>query len=183
MALSITSLRSDVKRRFRLTTTDLDADVDASVEMAIDGLAPFVKKEVSTTTTVSSNAASVSGEPRSVYVQDTNSDYYLRDDWTFIAGEVVFISEITDGTSVKVVSYVPYDIADIADIPVHLRRALVCLASSEFALLLAGDKSAYNIYAQSNGARSVDNMMDLSNYNQTMAERLLQPLSESEGVF
>jgi hypothetical protein len=65
----------------------------------------------------------------------------------------------TDVTQLKIYGL---DVLAPEDVPEELHQAIIWYVMSEFYDTLAGDKSSYNIYQQTNGARAVDNMLDES---------------------
>lgn len=184
------SLILAIKRKFRLTGTTLDADITAAITLAVHSLAPYIKKSIvdssltanSTTDSLTIPVAYTGADLTNIFVKESDGiwrkfvNYSKYDD-------VIYLREyLDDATSIRLHLKVPFTYAQVATIPLAYCRPLIELSCAEFATMLAGDKSAYNIYAQSNGARAVDNMLDLAEYYERTAERRLIKLNAGESV-
>lgn len=188
--MTTTEARDAVKRKFKITVATLNDDIDECVSTAVDLLSPYVKRPVvdETLTGVSSSTDSLTPtalvddvDIRSMYVK-SNELWEKYDNYRVDGNMILLKSWLEDGSDVRLFLKVPFTIADIEDIPAVVTRPMVELACAEFATMLAGDKSRYNIYSQATGARAVDNMIDLAEYYEGRAERRLQKLSDGEGL-
>lgn len=76
------------------------------------------------------------------------------------------------GLSSDVTSLAIYglDEYEVTQVPPRLELAVIWFTMADFYDYLAGNRSKYNIYAQSSGARAVDNMRDESIYFESKAE-------------
>ena len=174
--------RDAVKRKYRITVSTLDTDIQKCVEDAVPLLAPYVKKTaVDTSLTATSETESLTiptsgADLRKLMIDGHTFDSYFKD------GDIVYLTDYPPAGAVKLFLRVPYEVADIEDIPFTYQTAMIELSCAQFATLLAGSKSAYNIYSQANGARSVDNMLDLAEWYEDRAERRLLKLGGSEAL-
>jgi len=71
--------------------------------------------------------------------------------------------------------------ATMTDVPDEFLQAVYWYTMSEFYDYLAGNKSNYNIYMQTTGARAVDNMHDESVYYDQKAEAYLDEQKQDYG--
>lgn len=188
-----------VKSKFRITISDLDTDVTDCVQTSLDLLTPSLKSTIideSVTLTSSDSSIDISDltslddyteqtieqfvDLVSVFIKDSSSD-----DWQHFtdysrSGNMIYLRRYLNA-SVRLVLRAPItDIANVASLPAPYSRVLIDLACAEFCTLLAGDKSCYNIYAQTNGARAVDNMLDLSDFYTNRAERRLNKINSGD---
>lgn len=187
---SLTDYRDIVKRRFRVLDTSLDTEIEDSVKSAIPLLAPYVRKkgieELSANSTDQSIAFAPSGavEPdvTRIYVKGSSDVWELFSDYFYEDGIIYFQEWLEDGTTIQVHYKCMYQEADIADVSDLYKTGLADFACAEFAGLLAGDKSKYNMLGQSSGARGVDNMLDLQVHYENQADRHLSPFAKGDGV-
>lgn len=184
------SLILAIKRKFRLTGATLDTDITASITLAVNSLAPYIKKSVvdssltanSTDDFLTIPVAYTGADLTNIFVKESNGLWRKFVDYSK-DGDIIYLREYLDNaSSIRLHLRVPFTFAQVATIPLAYSRALVELSCAEFATMLAGDKSSYNIYAQSNGARAVDNMLDLAEYYERTAERRLIKLNAGESV-
>ena len=177
-----------VKRKYRITGATLDSDIAEAVVFAVDSLAPYIKRvSVDTSLTANRTTESVTvpvagADVRKIYTKGSSGYWQQFSDYTKDGDLILFTSWLEDSTQIRLHLRTPFTIATIAQIPLSYKQAVIRLACSEFATMLAGDKSRYNIYAQSNGARAVDNMLDLADYYETKAEKVLLSLGVSEAL-
>lgn len=183
--------RTSIKRKFKITGSTLDTDIDEAVATAVDLLAPFIKKPIIDTYNVASGSDTQYLEP---VLLTTDADLIAVNitggstinepftDYTRRGNRILLKQWLADDTDVTLFLEVPYTITTIADIPRMYTRPMIELASAEFATTLAGDKSRYNIYSQQTGARGVDNMLDLAEYYETRALQRLQRFSDGGGI-
>lgn len=186
--MTTANLRAEIIRRFRIVGSTLNADIDECVIIAVESLSPYIKKStVDTSLTAQSTTDSLTipaagADLEKVYTKGTSNSWEKFDDWTRM-GDVIYLrSWLEDSTSVRLHLKVPYVIGDLSVIPQPFKRPIIDIASGEFATMLAGDKVRYNIYAQSNGARAVDNMLDLATYYEEKARRQLVLLGGGEAL-
>jgi hypothetical protein len=98
------------------------------------------------------------------------------DDFIHHAG-TLYVQGLSDATtSLKLYGRSRYTLTaavDAATVPDEIEQAIWWYAMSEFYDFLAGNKRKYNTYAQTNGARSVDNMREESQYYEQKANIFL----------
>jgi len=183
-----TNMRAEVVRKFRIVGSALNADIDECVVIAVESLSPYIKKSVTdtsltaTSSTDSLTIPTAGADLEKIYVKGSSGLWQKYDDYSKI-GDVIYLRSWLDAsTSIRLHLKVPYVIGDLANIPYPYKRPLIELACAEFATMLAGDKSRYNIYAQSNGARAVDNMLDLAGFYEEKARRALVLIGGGESL-
>ena len=76
----------------------------------------------------------------------------------------------------------PYDDTSLTDLPSEFNQPFLNTCYAEFAGFLAGDRAAYSEYAQSAGARAVDNMRELAQFYEQKADRQFAKVEVSEGA-
>ena len=101
-------------------------------------------------------------------------------DWTQHGDKILITDNLPGAVTVKLYADGDYTIADT--IPARYTPALIDWSCSEFATTLAGSKSKYNVYAQTTGARGVDNMLDLAEFYEQRAERRIIRVADGEGM-
>lgn len=179
-----------VKKKFRIQGSDLDEDISDSVEAAVDTLSPYVEKAVTNDEATADSddqsfdlPSAVSGADLIAIFSKSSGDIWTKfSDYVKFEDTIYLKAWVEDGTQFRLHVRQPFTIDDIADVPIKYKRGLVDAACAEFATVLAGDKTKYNIYAQSNGARAVDNMLDLADYYERKAVRRFERLSAGEAL-
>lgn len=179
--------RDRVKSRFRITGAILDDDIEDCVTDALSYLAPFIQESVvDETLTADSNTETLTiptagATLRRMSLRSGTSGLFQPFNDYYVEGDVIYLqSYADDATTVRLHLSVPYSV--VADLPATFSQILLLYSCSEFASLLAGDKSRYNIYSQSTGARGVDNMSDLADFYENRGERLARKLATSEVI-
>lgn len=187
---TVTDYRNIVKRRFRITVSTFDTDIDNCVKSAVPLLAPYVRKKAVEVLSANSDDQSVAFAPSGavepditrIYVKGSNDVWELYSDYFYENGTIYFREWLDDGTTLNVHYNSLYLEADINNISKMYETGLADLSCAEFAGLLAGDKSKYNILSQSTGARGVDNMLDMQVHWENQADRHLSAISNGNGV-
>lgn len=188
-ALTTATARTAVKNRLGISVTTWDTQIDDFVAQAVNRLAPKAQKEVASQTkalTVDNYGESIVDlsalstpvtDVRLVEVTDGNS--YWPADSIYRHGVSLRIRDlISSVTTAKIYGLNAYVITDVPD---NLQLAVFWFAISEFYDYLASNKSQYNIYAQTTGARAVDNMRDESTYFEAKAENYLDEHANAYG--
>jgi hypothetical protein len=184
--------RSAVKARMGITVTTWDTLIDGFVVSAVSRLYPRAKYEIAP-----QNVASVSPddlgevtytlsalttpilEARKIETYDGFAWSRVTD--TYHHADTLVIRGITsDVTAIRI--YGLTNFADITKVYDWLTQAVIWYAMAEFYDYLAGNKRSYNIYAQSSGARAVDNMADQSAYYGAQADRYIEEQNTSYGL-
>lgn len=185
----VADIITKVKSRYRITGTSLDTDIDDCADTAIELLAPYVKKSVvDTSLTLDSTAETITiptagADLRRLEIKDSGTGYWHKVESYRKDGDTVYFQEtLSAGSQVRLFLRVPFTVATSEEIPFQFRQVLFDLASAEFASLLAGDKARYNVYSQSNGARAVDNMLDMADFYERRAMTRLNRLDTSEAL-
>lgn len=184
-----TQARDKVKVKFDIpaATTTLDASIDEAVKTALTLLSPFVNNPLTVNTSVSlaqtatSFTLPVAGSTlKRLHLAFSNGHQVLWTDWTQ-HNDTILLTENLPGAAVVSI-YAEGDLASGATVSERFAPAYIDYACSEFATTLAGSKSKYNIYAQTTGARGVDNMLDLAEFYEQRAERRITRVADSEGL-
>lgn len=185
--------RTAVKARLGITATTWDTNqIDPFVVSAVSRLYPRAKKEVPVQTITSftvdnlgevaltlSTLASPILEARKIETYDGYAWSRVTD--TYHHGDTLVIRGITDEvTSIRIYGLINF--TAITDVYDWLTQAVIWYAMAEFYDYLAGNKRSYNIYAQSSGARAVDNMADQSAYYGAQADRYIEEQNTSYGL-
>lgn len=181
------TLRSKVKRRLGIKEdeTQFDADIDDFVQESVASLFPIVQKEIAPedfdlpagentfnliTPDVSLRIKSI----RRLEIYDPSNDTWNpTDEYTQHGSQILLYESFHETKKIRVYGLGPHSYADL---PIELIQVVINWAISEFYSMLVGDKRKYNIYTQSNGARSVDNFSSTSQFyldrgNQLLADR------------
>lgn len=187
--MTTTEARDKVKVKYSIpsATTSLDASIDACVTTAIDWLASYVSVPGTADTTQSLassvNTLTYASEVYKIFYRySTTSDWLLTTAWQQVGGIIYFYENFGGAVSLKILPRSYYTTATIATIPVSLTVPLIDMACAELATVFAGNKSKYNIYSQTNGARGVDNMLSLSEFYRNSARERIEPLQDFDGL-
>lgn len=184
--------RTAVKARLGITVTTWDTIIDGFVISAISRLYPRAKKEAArqsiTSFTVDdmgevaftlSELATPILEARKIETYDGFA--WSRVDDTYHHQDTLVVRGITDDvTTIRIYGLINFTV--ITEVYDWLTQAIIWYAMAEFYDYLAGNKRNYNIYAQSSGARAVDNMADQSAYYDAKADRYIEEQNQSYGL-
>lgn len=189
--MTATEYRDAIKRRLGISSTDFNDDIDDFVTQSVKRLPPKAMLEtdaeevaitVSSTGEASVDLTSLT-EPvddvRKIEAYDgtfwfevSSSDFYRH------ATTVTVRGLTTDLTKLKVYGLDEYTTTEV---PTRLENAVIWFSMAEFYDMLAGNKSKFNQYSQSNGARSMDVMRDQAVYFESKAEVYLDEHSTAYG--
>lgn len=182
------------KNRLNLTTSDFDTQLTDFFDTAVDRLYPKVQKEVAVQTVTPAvdnyGEANVDLSALGTALDDVRLvEAYQSTTWwpadkIFRHGVYLRVRDLpSDVTSLRLYGLKKYVVAAAAtDIPEAFELPVIWFMMSEFYDYLAGNKSKYNIYAQSTGARSVDNMRDESAYYEQKAEEYIESRAQLYGT-
>lgn len=190
--MTAVEVRSAVKNKYQIPSanTDFDDEIDECVEYAVSSLEPYVQKVYpeDTTVTVASSTdnftlPTAGTTVHRLQIRPVGSTVWLNTkDYTQV-GDVVYLQEAFSGTiEVRLFVQGEYALTDIDDIPTRFQTALVSFSCAEFATVLAGQKTKYNLYQQVNGARSVSSMADLAQFYEARGERSAERVADPEGL-
>lgn len=190
--MTATEVRDFVKGKFQIPSanTDFDGDIDDCVEVSVSTLEPFVRRnypaDTSVTVASSSDSFTVPESGTTVYklqvrASGTTDNWLTVKDFFQIGDEVYLQDEYGTAIDCRIFAQGEYDLSTIDNIPSRFDGALIDYACAEFASVLAGQKTKYNIYQQVNGARSVDSMADLAQFYEARAERRAEKVQDLEG--
>lgn len=195
MANEITTARTKIKTKLDIGDTTFDTMLLECIEQAVPRLAPYVQYQIAEDTSVTLSAdddsfnlpVSTSSLQRLYVRTSTNEVWRELDLWRQHRNKIYINEPISTTTYVKVIAHRPftYTDADLALLAVDYPAAMLPLylfAMSEFAVFLVGDKRKFNLYIQSNGVRTVDEMKDLATYYENRAIQILENEISSEGV-
>ena len=178
--------RDRIKRRLGIREIDLqfDSDIDDFVVEGVNSLFPIVQAELppedyvlpANESEIDLRDESLTGfilSVRRLKVQAEDGGFNSFDDYT-IHGHTLYLYDSTSSPRTIRIEGLGRYVVD--SVPLEYAQVIINWAMSEFYSLLTGDKRKYNIYTQTTGARSVDNLRDLSDYyldrgNQILADR------------
>lgn len=185
--MAVNAYRDKVKRRLGLNEDDdqFDSDIDDFTIEAVNNLYPIVQAELAPETTdllANENEIDLHGDEnltgkitsvRRLEIQNVEGGYNSTDDYT-IHDRTLYLYNSSDyARTIRIQGNGRYVNGTV---PIELDQVIINWTMAEFYSLLTGDKRKYTIYTQSTGARSVDNIRDLSDYyldrgNQLLADR------------
>ena len=183
-----TQALAKVKKKFNLSSvTTFDTIITDCIETASLLLAPYVNKPLTVDTSVSlastdtSFTLPVAGSTvRRIHLVLSDGHEVLWTDWTQHGDTILLTDNLPGSCTVHLYADGDYEAADTVDL--RFAPAWIDWACSEFATTLAGDKTSYNTYSQTTGARSVDNMLDLAEFYEQRAERRIIRVADAEGL-
>lgn len=178
-----TAALTALKLRLNLTVTDFDTLLNDLLQSATKRLYPFVQRELAmqtVTPTVDSygEAVIVLSSLTTPVTEVSRVESYAGGAWYDVedfvdhAGSLYVRGLGDDVTSLRIYGRGTYNLTasqTAATVPDHIEQAVYWYAMSEFYDYLASNKAKYNIYAQSTGARGVDNMRDEAEYYEQKA--------------
>lgn len=193
MATTTTALIS-VKRRLDIADADTtwDSQLAEFIQSGVKRLYPLVQREVApveVSVSVDDGEAVVDLSTQSLdevrAVESYQGTYWAEvDDFIHHAGQL-YIQGLPDATTaVKLYGRSRYTLTSSetsATVPQELEQAVFWYAMSEFYDFLAGNKRKYNLYTN-NGARGVDNMIDLSDRYEQKANIFLNDHATISGA-
>lgn len=169
-----------VKRLLKIETsnTEFDTEIDEFVLNGVKRLYPYVQKEVdpqNVTSFVNYNGrveldlASLATPCADVRIVESDDGYsYTEEDDILVHGNKLVIDNVsTDTTSFRLFGLAR--ISTVDDVDADYELTVIYFALSDFYNFLIGDKRRYNIYMQSSGARSTDNMQDMAQHFEDLA--------------
>lgn len=194
MANEITAARTKIKTKLDISDTTFDSMLLECIEQALPRLAPYVQYHLAEDTTVT---LAVDDDKFTLPVSTSQLDkLFVRTSTNEVWREVnlwrqqravVYLNEKASTTTyVKILAHRPYlytdaDLALLAsDYPAAM-LPLYLYAMAEFATMLVGNKRKFNIYQQSNGSRTLDEMRQLVEWYENRAERILENEISAEG--
>lgn len=184
--------RASVKSRLAIDASELSFDsiIDEFVLSAVNRLYPIAQNEIAAQTKVvtvdSFGETSVDLSTLTTpilaarKVEATSGSAYYPASETYHQGLTLYVRELptTSTITLKIYGLAAYTLATV---PSYLEQAILWYAMSEFYDYLSGNKSKYNIYAQSS-ARSVDNMRDEAEFYEQKANVYLNDRTTLYGV-
>lgn len=182
------------KNRLNISGTDFDTQLTDFFDTAVDRLYPKVQKEVAvqtiTPTVDDYGEANVDLSALGTALDDVRlveacqSSTWWPADKIFRHGTYLRVRDLpSDVTQLKLYGLKKYVVASSStDIPEAMELPVLWYMMSEFFDYLAGNKAKYNIYAQTTGARSVDNMRDESAYYEQKAEEYIDSRAQLYGT-
>lgn len=194
MALELQTIRTKVKTKLDIQDITYDTMLLECIEQAIPRLAPYLKYRMAedTTVTLAVDADSFT-LPVSTSVLDrlygrvSTTDVWREIDLWRQNRSTIYINEpINQLTYLKIIASRPfvYTDTDMALLMVDYPSAMLPLylfAMAEFATMLVGNKRKFNIYQQTNGVRTVDEMMQLVTTYENRAMNILENEISAEG--
>lgn len=195
MAGEITAARGKIKTKLDITDTTFDTILSDCIEQAIPRLAAwfqyYIAADTSVTMAVDADSFTLPVSTSTLlrlYGRTSSTDVWREIDlWRQHRGTVYINEPISYATSLKILASRPFTYldADLALLAVDYPEAMLVLyyfAMSEFATYLVGDKRKFNLYIQSSGVRTVDEMKDLATFYENRAVRMAEDAISSEGL-
>lgn len=185
--------RARVKEKLDIasTITLFDSIIDNCLTDAMPRLAPFFVYDVpaDTSLTLASNDDSftvpgTNATVQKIYVRTSPNNVWANLDFWGQHGNKVYLYErICTTTYVKLLARRAFTFtdADLALMSPAAEAPLYMFACAEFATILVGNKRKFNIYQQTNGARSVQEMRELSEWYDNRAVRLAEDAISADG--
>lgn len=194
MAGELVAARTKIKTKLDIQDTTFDAMLLECIEQVIPRLAPYISYRIAedTSVTLATHADNFTLPVANslldrMYIRESVNDVWREHDLWRQNRNTIYISEpISRTTYVKLIAHRPYTNtdADLALLMVDTPAALLPLyffAMSEFATYIIGNKRKFNIYQQSNGVRTLDEMQQLSQFYENKAIRILEDELSAEG--
>lgn len=194
MANEITTARTKIKTKLDIVDTTFDTMLLECIEQAVPRLAPFLQYQLAEDTSVTlatdddSFTLPVSNSQlQRVYVRNSTNEVWRELDlWRQHRSKVYINEGISTTTYVKLIAHRPfaYSDADLALLATDYPAAMLPLylfAMAEFATMIVGNKRKFNIYQQSNGTRTLDEMKDLVRFYEDRAALILENEISAEG--
>lgn len=162
-------------------TTDFDSSIDGFVTNGVNRLYPYVQNEVApqsvTSFTLYSGRAELDLSALSTPLTDVrileidDGSTYFEHDKFLVHGSTLLINDIdTDINTLRLFGLARHTVTSLE---VEFELPVVYFAVSDFYNMLMGNKRKYNIYMQSTGARGVDNMQDIAQHFEDLANAYL----------
>jgi len=196
MANERTMARSKVKQKLDIASgvTDFDTIIDDALEQAIPRLSPYLQYHIGEDVTVNlaSNTDNFtlpvanSSLDRMYARGSTSEQWQLIDLWQQERNKIYLNQTFGQAKNIKVIANRPFTFTDadfallMSDYPAAM-LPLYLFAMSEFAIVIVGNKRKFNIYQQSNGSRTLDEMKDLVEFYENRAIRILEDEISAEG--
>lgn len=194
MANEITTARGKIKTKLDIPDTTFDTMLLDCIEQAVPRLAPFVQYHLPEDVSVSMASGDDSftvpvatSAVQRVYGRVGTTEVWREIDlWRQVRNKLYIQENINTATSIKVFAHRPftYTDADLALLATDYPAAMLPLylfAMAEFATYIVGNKRKFNIYQQSNGVRTLDEMKDLATFYENRAVRILEDELSAEG--
>lgn len=194
MANEITTARGKIKTKLDIADTTFDTMLLECIEQAVPRLAPFVQYQLAEDTSVTlavdddsfNLPVSTSKLERLYFRTGVNEVWREVDLWRQHRNKIYINESVTYATSVKIIAHRPYTYtdADLALLATDHPAAMLPLylfAMAEFATMIVGNKRKFNIYQQSNGVRTLDEMKDLVTFYENRAVAILENELSAEG--
>lgn len=182
------------KNRLNISTTDFDTQLTDFFDAAVDRLSPKVRKEIAPQTTAAtvdsfgecfvelSTLTTPVADVR--YVEATTGEQWFPADKIYRHGTQLRIRDLNSFvTQLRIYGLKNYVVASAAvDIPEVYELPVVWYMMAEFYDLLAGSKSKFNIYMQTNGGNAVDDMRSEAEYYENKATAYIDDRAELQGT-
>lgn len=176
-----------VKKRLSIKTSDYDVILADFIDSSLLRLFPRAGLEVERQEVPIASVIDMAALPEEIHTArriEVNDEF--DGGWRRVSdfhhhGTLLYIDDTPVTASLlRIYGIAPF--AAEADVPTYLQQALIWLSMAEFYDYLAGNKSAYNIYMESTGARGVDNMQDMSAYFESKASQHLDEAAQVYGL-
>lgn len=184
---------TSIKSRLNITTTDFDTALTEFFTSAINRLYPLAQQEVAAQTVVPSvdsygeAVISLSGigltDVRAVEAQSGGA--WSPADSIFRHGSDLRVRDLGSATSqLRLYGLKRYAVvsADVPALPAELNEPVFWFMAAYFFDMLAGNKSMYNTYMQTNGGTAVDDMRAEADYYEQRAMQYLENQTQLYGA-
>ncbi|WP_299376743.1 hypothetical protein [uncultured Kiloniella sp.] len=173
--------------------TTFDTKIEDFFEAAVARLYPKVQKEIGAQTVaaapdtygeVTIDLSALTTPLTDVRLVEAYESYYYPVDSIFRHGTSLRIQQLNTAVSAfRIYGLEKFAVVsdDVPGLPGEFFLPIVWYMMSEFFDYLLGDKSRYNIYAQSSGARAVDNMESEATYYADKADEYIEERAQLYG--
>ena len=179
--MTTTTARERVKVYLNISGTSEDTIIDNILEDVTPRLAPYFLYDTGeTTSTLATDAESFAVTAGYIlkklwYRTDTTLPYRLLDEWRQDGSTVYIRASINTTTYIKYICLRPYTYgSDYTLMPKSAELPLYLFAQAEYYNYIIGNKRKFNLYQQTNGSRTMDEMRDQIEFTEARAMRLCE---------
>lgn len=194
MANEITTARTRIKTKLDIPDTTFDSMLLECIEQAVPRLAPWLQYQMAADESLTIltgvdkfTLPNSTSTLQRLYARTTEAEVWREVDLWRQQRAIVYINEpIGTTTSLKILASRPfvYSDGDLALLATDYPAAMLPLylfAMAEFATMIVGNKRKFNIYQQSNGTRTLDEMQALVRFYEDRAITILENEISAEG--
>lgn len=182
---------SRMKMKFGINSAEarFDTMLTEALEAGVDRISPYAAEYTSGSQAIThsdysyNNAAFATHKVEAIdFTPDSTSIPQLWTSYMQRGATLYFTERFSESGTINYYYRTPYSYDNFSDIPTSVVLPLLDFASSEFASMLAGNHTMYNIYQQASGARGVDNMLQMSDFYEGRALGRAREIADAEGI-